>query len=407
MRGGHAVAWVIAAQVLAQLGAQALPALLPGIIPAWHLSKTEAGWLVGVFFAGYVAAVPILVSLTDRVPARRVYMFGAACAVIAQLGFAFVADGFWSGMIFRVLGGIGWAGNYMPGLKIIADLTQGDAQSRAISWHAAGSGIAAASSFSIAGLLDAMASPGAAFAFGGTAAIGSGIIAYLVMPRTGLVQARTHASVGAPSALLDFRPVLRNRRAMAWIAGYTVHTWELAALRAWGVTFLAATAARQGASAWLPAPTALMTIITLVCIAVSVTGNETAQRYGRARVVMLAMSSAAFFSIVTGWTTAISLPLATALVLIWNTCIYLDSSALTAGTVQAAAPELRGATMGLHSMCGYTGGLLGPLGVGVVLDLAGGDSVLGWGIGFGHLAVITLAGLLIVRRLGRAALSPA
>ena len=25
---------------------------------------------------------------------------------------------------------------------------------------------------------------------------------------------------------------------MAWIAGYTVHTWELAALRAWGVTFL-------------------------------------------------------------------------------------------------------------------------------------------------------------------------
>jgi len=94
-------------------------------------------------------------------------------------------------------------------------------------------------------------------------------------------------------------------------------------------------------------------------------------------------------------------------VLIWNTCIYLDSSALTAGTVQAAAPELRGATMGLHSMCGYTGGLLGPLGVGVVLDLAGGDSVLGWGIGFGHLAVITLAGLLIVRRLGRAALSPA
>ena len=43
----------------------------------------------------------------------------------------------------------------------------------------------------------------------------------------------------APRRLLDFRPVLRNRAAMAWIAGYTVHTWELAALRAWGVTFLA------------------------------------------------------------------------------------------------------------------------------------------------------------------------
>ena len=397
------VAWVIAAQVLAQIGAQALPALLPGVIPAWHLSKTEAGWLVGVFFVGYVAAVPVLVALTDRLPARRIYIFGAACAALAQLGFAFVADGFWSGVIFRVVGGIGWAGNYMPGLKIIADMTQGDAQSRAISWHAAGSGIAAASSFSIAGLLDALAGPTAAFAFGGAAAIGSGIVAFRVMPRTGPVHART----GAPSALLDFRPVLLNRRAMAWIAGYTVHTWELAALRAWGVTFLVATAAREGAPTWLPAPTILMTVITLICIGVSVTGNETAQRYGRAQVVMLAMSSAALLSLMTGWMSGISMPLATALVLIWNICIYLDSSALTAGTIQAAQPELRGATMGLHSMCGYTGGFLGPLGVGIVLDLAGGDSVAGWGLGFGHLALVTLAGLFVVRRLGRAAISPA
>ena len=74
------VAWIVIAQVLAQLGAQALPALLPGVIADWHLSKTEAGWLVGVFFVGYVAAVPVLVSLTDRLPARNVYVFGAACA---------------------------------------------------------------------------------------------------------------------------------------------------------------------------------------------------------------------------------------------------------------------------------------------------------------------------------------
>jgi hypothetical protein len=30
-----------------------------------------------------------------------------------------------------------------------------------------------------------------------------------------------------------------------------------------------------------------------------------------------------------------------------------------------------GATMGLHSMCGYAGGFIGPLGVGLALDLAG------------------------------------
>ena len=87
---------------------------------------------------------------------------------------------------------------------------------------------------------------------------------------------------------------------------------------------------------------------------------------------------------------------ATALVVLWNAAIYFDSSALTAGTVQAADKELRGATMGLHSMCGYAGGFFGPLGVGLVLDWAG--SAQGWGLAFGHLALITLTGLFVLRR---------
>jgi MFS family permease len=209
--------------------------------------------------------------------------------------------------------------------------------------------------------------------------------------------------MASPAALLDFRPVLRNRRAMAWIVGYAVHTWELAALHAWGVTFLAATTARLGAPDWLPGPAVLFTLTGLVGIAVSVTGNETAQRYGRARVVLWAMTAAAAMSLVTGWSTAISPVLAALALLLWNAAIYLDSSALTAGTVQAAHKHLRGTTMGLHSMAGYAGGFLGPLGVGLALDLAGDHGTLGWGLGFGHLALVTLAGLAVLRRLGRAA----
>ena len=144
----------------------------------------------------------------------------------------------------------------------------------------------------------------------------------------------------------------------------------------------------------------LFTLAGLAGIAVSVTGNETAQRYGRSRVVLWAMTAAAALSLATGWTTGISVRSPPLSVLAWNTAIYLDSSALTAGTVQAADKHLRGATMGLHSMAGYAGGFLGPLGVGLVLDLAGGDGMLGWGLAFGHLAIVTLAGLVVLRRLG-------
>ena len=115
------VAAIVAAQVLTQIGAFTLPALLPGYIERWHLSKTEAGWLVGIFFAAYVPAVPVLLALTDRMPARRIYLVGTGLTALSHLGFALVADGFWSGLAMRALAGVGWAGAYMPGLKAIAD----------------------------------------------------------------------------------------------------------------------------------------------------------------------------------------------------------------------------------------------------------------------------------------------
>src|SRR4051794_16448959 len=146
------VAAIVTAQVLTQIGAFTLPALLPGYIDRWALSKTEAGWLVGIFFAAYVPAVPVLLALTDRLPARRVYLVGTGLTALSHLGFAMLADGFWSGLLMRALAGVGWAGAYMPGLKAIADPLEGIAQSRAVSWHAAGVGIAGALSFGAASL---------------------------------------------------------------------------------------------------------------------------------------------------------------------------------------------------------------------------------------------------------------
>lgn len=388
---------MVAAQVLTQIGAFTLPALLPGYMDRWSLSGTEAGWLIGIFFAAYVPAVPVLLALTDRIPARRIYLVGTGATALAHLGFGLAATDFWSGLTFRALAGIGWAGAYMPGLKAIADPLTGSAQTRAVSWHAAGVGIAGALSFAMAGAIAAVAGPDAAFVAGGIMAAGAFLIALGILPDTPPPKRASGAR------LLDFRPVLANRRAMAWIAGYCVHTLEMAVLRAWAVAFLAASFAVAVPPAWLPGPTVLFTMAGLVGIAVSLTGNEASERFGRARVVSVAMLGGAALSVVTGFAAGAAPLLALALVLAWNAAIYLDSSALTAGTVQAADPALRGATMGLHSMAGYAGGFVGPLLCGVVLDLAGGDGPLAWGLAFGHVALITLAGFAVLRRLGRAA----
>src|SRR4029453_10506726 len=115
------VAVVCAAQVLVQIGAFFWPALLPGMMPLWQLTNSEAGWITAIFYGAYMVSVPVLVTLTDRVDPKRVYLFGVAATVIGHLMFSLYADGFWSAFATRALTGMGWAGTYMTGLNLFAD----------------------------------------------------------------------------------------------------------------------------------------------------------------------------------------------------------------------------------------------------------------------------------------------
>src|SRR5215212_4697313 len=110
LSGTRLVIAVCAAQVLVQIGAFFWPVLLPTLTPAWQLTNSEAGWITAAFYAAYMLAVPILVTLTDRVDPKRIYLFGVACTVVGHLMFAALADGFWSALGSRALSGLGWAG---------------------------------------------------------------------------------------------------------------------------------------------------------------------------------------------------------------------------------------------------------------------------------------------------------
>jgi MFS family permease len=58
--------------------------------------------------------------------------------------------------------------------------------------------------------------------------------------------------------------------------------------------------------------------------------------------------------------------------------------------------------MAVHSCLGFIGAFLGPLAFGVVLDIAGADHLLGWGLAFGALGLGVLTGpLLLAAMAGR------
>ena len=395
MTPARLVALVCVAQVCAQIGAYTWPALLPGFLTEWRLSNSQAGWITGLFYAAYTLAVPFLVTLTDRVDPRSVYLTGVGLTVVSHALFAAFAEGPWSAGAARILAGIGWAGTYMTGLKLLADRVEPALMSRAVAGHAASIGIAGALSFIFAGALQRGLGWRGAFA----GAAGAAGIAWLIVWSGAPRQARGHEA-SAAGALFDFRPVLRNRSAMAYAAAYCAHTWEMNALRGWAVAFLTFVAGATGErSSWI-APTLVATAMGLIGTWASVTGNEMSIRLGRPRLVRLAMTACVACGAVIGFLGARSYLLAAGLVLVYGLLIWLDSSSLTAGAAGSADPRRRGATLALHSMAGYAGGFVGPLMLGWILDLSGGMSAMGWGLAFLHVAVISLIGQIVFILLG-------
>lgn len=128
----------------------------------------------------------------------------------------------------------------------------------------------------------------------------------------------------------------------------------------------------------------------------SVFGNEMSIRFGRQRLILTAMVGCIIVGSVIGFASAIPYDLTAGFVLLYGLLIWLDSSSLTAGTAGGAEPPHRGATLAVHSTLGYAGGFVGPLMIGWILDLAGGQSVLGWGLAYVHVAAMMLIGLLAI-----------
>jgi predicted MFS family arabinose efflux permease len=375
------------AQACAQIGAFSVAALVPTLIGAWSLSNTEAGWISGIYYAAYTLVVPLLAALTDRVDPRRIYLGSVALTALAFVGFAWVATGFWSALLLRALMGVGWAGSYMPGLKALSDLAEGPAQSRAVAAHAAAVGVSGALSFGVAGAVNAWLGWQWALVPGAAGAALAFVLVFL-----GLPPRPPRPSSRPRGALLDFRPILRNRSAMAYSLAYCVHTWEMSALRAWVVTFLTFTAARS-ADTWTPiAPASVASVMGLLGVWASVWGNEVAIRFGRRRFILATLLASAALAGGIGFGAALPYVGAATLVLLYAMLIWADSSSLTAGSAGSADPGRRGATLAVHSTLGYSGGFLGPLALGMTLDLSGGASVLGWGLAFGHVTLALLAG---------------
>lgn len=363
---------MLIAQTCALLGFACYAVVLTTLQEEWQLTNLQSGLIASAFFFGYMLMVPLATALTDRVDAKKVYLVGGLSASCGLLGMGLFAYNFWTALIFMALNGVGLAGTYMPGLKILSDRIKTGELTRHIAFYTAFFGIGTGFSYLCSGwILDVL---GWRYVFG-LIALGpftAMLIVLLFIPALthekwhGPVQIRLHDIFPVDK----WRLVLQDKTASGFIFGYTAHSIELFASRSWIVAFFGFCSIASG-EVFLLTATTLAGVINFFGVPSSILGNEIALKIGRQKWIFIVMLSSAVFGIALALSTGQSWWIIVALAVGHAIFIMADSATLTAGLVVSAQENIKGAAMGLHSLMGFGGGLLGPAIFGLVLDLTG------------------------------------
>ena len=363
-------------------------ALQPRLEDTWSLSNTETGWISSAYFAGYMAAVPVLSSVTDRVDARSVWLAACALAAAGAVGFALTADGVWSAAAMQAIAGAGLAGTYMPGLKVMTDRLPAVPRPRHVAFYTTSFTAGASLSFWIVGSLGGgLAWPTAVL----LTAIGP-IVAFALVA---LLLSRVEVHPEAHETP-HWNAVFRSRDTIRYVIGYAAHTWELFALRAWLVPFVTFCVTLRGTESPIAATT-LAAIVSMIGVPASIAGAEMTTRRKREHVIVAVMVLSVACSLSVVPAALVSWPLAIVAVCVYSWLISADSAALTSGVLQVAPAASRGTAMAIYSTLGFAAASAGTFAVGALLDLLGGQSAFSWGCAFALMGAANLVGAVSLR----------
>jgi predicted MFS family arabinose efflux permease len=380
------VAAICTAEILGLAGFSIVPALLPQFLEAWSLTNTQAGWLAGIVSAGYMLTVIPLVCLTDRRPARQLYLASSVLNALSCFGMA-LCDSLIPALGFRVIAGIAMAGMYMPGLRALTHGVEGAIRARVAAWYTSSFTIGASLSF-LFGRVGMLLSWRIAFVIAGMLGAAGVLIAWAALPRGDSGRA------SEPQPLLDFRPVVANRDVLALIVGYAAAIWGCVGLRQWIVVFLTFCAGDQAA---LPAQAWMILVVGAVInflgVPAGLIGNELSIRYGLRTMATLVFVLSAVAGGLFGFTAMLPYVAVLGLSVVAGFIVQGNFSNLTSGLLAVASPPYLGATIGLYSCIGFGASFLGTLLFGVTLDQFGGTSQLvAWAVSFGTCGLACLAG---------------
>ncbi len=308
----------------------------PGL-QAMLSSAVQTGFVLGAF--GFAVT-----GIADHIDPRRVMMLAALANALSTAALLVIPPGTPASVGLRLATGIGFAGIYPVGMKIM------------VGWGRQDRGFLVG--MLVGALTFGSALPHLAAFLGGAewrvvvaAAALASAFAALLAPRLAIGPEHAQAQAFDPRAI---RLLWTNRPIRAATGGYLGHMWELYALWSW-IGVIAATSYGHSLPAARAESLAALTAFGAIGIgaALCLPAGRLADRLGKARIAAGAM----WLSGAAGLAAALAFGgpvwLVMALLLIWGAAIIPDSAQFSALIADHAPPQVVGSLMAMQTALGF------------------------------------------------------
>jgi MFS family permease len=381
---------------------------IPLLQADWQVNNTQIGAIQAAGQIGYLLAVMVSSTLADYISPKKLIVGGSLWAGISNLAFAGFAHDTTSAVILRALIGLGVAGIYMPGVKLISQKIPSSQRGRAVGLFVASFTFGAAVSIALSGNLATFLGWRLTFGLTSIGPLLGALITLKILPDTKMPKRQRDQPV-------IISELLHNRSAKLLILIYVSHAWELLGMRSWLTAYLAAVRTNTGAS--LAEATrsgaTIAGIATVLAAAATASVAAVSDRFSRSRIIITVMIISLIFTIFLGFTLTLPWVVVISVSLIAAFFSNADSAVISTALTEATPSDFLGRTLAIYSFLGFTAGSISPFIFGAALDLASMNALPSlsppgspWSWAFATLALGSIIGLLAAVVFHRLSISP-